>query len=208
MPTTFQALAVILVALLPGALFIWAAERLAGRWGIALSDRLLRFVGVSTVLHLLAAPATYIIWHNYLRTGARAADSILPLWLWPVAGLYAWVPIVLGTLMGLALRDQGLPDIFTGANPAPTAWDHVFFSDPDAWVRMRLKSGVWIGGAYSAGSYTGGYPEPADIFLSIAAEVDPDTGEFNRSPAGNPILKEYGHLVRWTEIEYLDFAPR
>ena len=51
MPDTFQAIAVLAVALLPGALHVWAFERQAGRWGIGLSDRLLRFVGGSVLFH-------------------------------------------------------------------------------------------------------------------------------------------------------------
>ena len=50
MPDTFQALAVITIALLPGALYVWAFERQAGRWGIGFSDRALRFVGGSALL--------------------------------------------------------------------------------------------------------------------------------------------------------------
>lgn len=51
MPDTFQAIAVFAVALLAGALYVWAFERQAGRWGIGLSDRLLRFVGGSVLFH-------------------------------------------------------------------------------------------------------------------------------------------------------------
>lgn len=208
MPNTFQGLIVVLVALLPGALFMWAVERLVGRYGIGFSDRLLRFIGVSTVLHVVAAPATYRIWHAYVRDGAQPADELLPLWLWPVLALYVAVPILLGMLVGQAFNRWNLPEIVTGANPAPTAWDHVFSGNPNAWVRLKLKSGDWIGGAYGGTSYAGGYPEPADLFVSIAAEVDPDTGEFARHPNNNPVLQDYGFLVRWDEVEFLQFAPR
>jgi hypothetical protein len=207
-PSTFQALAVVLVALLPGGLFMWAVERLAGRYGIGFSDRLLRFVGVSVVLHVLAAPATYRIWHDYLRTDALPRGETLPLWMWPVAMLYVGVPIVLGTLFGLGLRRWDLPEVVTGANPAPTAWDHVLSTAPDGWIRMKLKSGVWIGGAYAEGSYAGGYPEPADMFVSQAVEIDPETGEFARDQHAQAVLKGYGFIVRWAEVEYLEFAPR
>ncbi len=35
------------LALVPGALYVWGFERVVGNWGVRLSDRLLRFVGVS-----------------------------------------------------------------------------------------------------------------------------------------------------------------
>lgn len=208
MPSTFQALAVVLVALLPGGLFMWAVERLAGRYGIGFSDRLLRFVGVSVMLHVVAAPVTYKLWYDYFRAEARPEDTLLPLWLWPVAGAYVAVPILLGTLLGVGLRKWDLPALIAGANPAPTAWDHVLSANPDGWIRMKLKSGAWIGGAYAEESYAGGYPEPADMFVSEAVEIDPQTGEFVRDPRGQPVLKGYGFIVRWAEIEYLEFAAR
>jgi Family of unknown function (DUF6338) len=207
-PSTFQSLAVVLVALLPGGLFIWAVERLHGRYGIGFSDRLLRFIGVSVVLHVFAAPATYRLWHDYLRTGALPHGRVLPLWLWPVAAAYVFVPIGLGTILGWALNKWDLPQIISGTNPAPTAWDHLLYGNPDAWIRLKLKSGTWVGGAYAEGSYAGGYPEPADIYVAEAVAVDPETGEFERNKAGNPAFKGYGFLVRWDEIELLDFARR
>ena len=208
MPGTFQALAVVLIGLLPGGLFIWATERLVGRYGIDFSDRLLRFVGVSALLHVIAAPATYHIWRTYLRPDAQPPDASLPLWLWPVAGLYVGLPIVLGTLIGLGLRKWDLPAVVAGSNPAPTAWDHVLSTNPDGWIRMKLKSGAWIGGAYAEDSYAGGYPEPADIFVSEAVEIDSATGEFAKDRRGRPLLKGCGFIVRWAEVEYLEFAPR
>ena len=72
MPDTFQAVAVAVVALLPGALYVWAFERQAGRWGIGLSDRLLRFVGGSALFHAAAAPLTYWIWADRYRGSGRA----------------------------------------------------------------------------------------------------------------------------------------
>jgi hypothetical protein len=208
MPSTFQALAVILVALLPGGLFMWAVERLVGRYGIGFSDRLLRFVGVSTILHALVAPVTYKLWHDYFRTDAVRQGSVLPWWLWPVGIGYVAVPIVAGTLLGLALNRWSLPAVIEGSNPAPTAWDHLLSRQPDGWIRMKLKSGAWIGGAYAEDSYAGGYPEPADIFVSKAVEIDAETGEFVRDAQGKAKFKEYGFVVRWAEIEYLEFAPR
>ena len=56
MPDTFQALGVLVLALLPGALYVWSFEQLAGAWGIKLADRLLRFIGVSAVLHVTFLP--------------------------------------------------------------------------------------------------------------------------------------------------------
>jgi hypothetical protein len=77
MISTFQALLVTLLALLPGALYSFAYERVAGGYGISFSDRLLRFVAASAVLHaLLAAPEVYF-YRTVIVTGVgRARTSV------------------------------------------------------------------------------------------------------------------------------------
>lgn len=56
MPTTLEALVVLAIALLPGATFVWALERVIGKWEFGLSDRLLRFVVFSAMIHAPAFP--------------------------------------------------------------------------------------------------------------------------------------------------------
>jgi hypothetical protein len=207
MPSTFQGLAVVLVALLPGALYVWTFERIVGRWGIGFSDRLFRFLGISIVFHAFCAPVTYVIWHDYLRRGAQPAGHELPLWLWPIAMAYVLVPAGIGTTVGIAYRaGHRWARLLTGS-AAPTAWDAVFGSDPAGWVLIRLKSGTWVGGAYADGSYSAGFPHPADLFLSEEYHVNQETGDFIRDADGGPLPLSYGLLVRWDEIEYLEFAP-
>ena len=72
-----------------------------------------------------------------------------------------------------------------------------------------MRSGTWLGGAYADAngcrSYTAGYPEQQDLFLAAAVELDPETGEFVIDGDGNVPLLEGGLLVRWEEVEYLEF---
>lgn len=211
MAGTFQGLAVVLVALIPGALVMWSFERIAGAPGIGFSDRFLRFLGVSVLLHVLAAPASYAIWHNYIRSGAH--EGALPLWLWPVALVYVAVPIALGTLLGIG-QQRGWKRVraLNIGPPPPTAWDAVFSGEPSGWVLILLKSGRWIGGRYADGSYAGGYPEPPDIFLSEECMVDQEKEDFILDPTGEPkpmgsADEHWGLLVRWDEIEYLEVTP-
>ncbi len=210
MPDTFQAVAVVLLALLPGALYVWALERQAGAWGTQLSDRILRFVGFSALIHASGAPLTYVLWIEFVRTG-RLFEGDVPLWLWLVPISYVSVPTVLGTVVGMATRERrSWARFFTGPDPAPRAWDHLFGGRPDGWVRLRLKSGVWLGGAFATRadgvrSYAAGYPEEQDLFLAEAVEVDPESGEFVLDDRGQPVSRGSAILVRWDEVEYLDF---
>ncbi|MEV5002322.1 DUF6338 family protein [Nocardioides sp. LML1-1-1.1] len=209
MPTSVQAAAAVVICLMPGALYIWSFERQVGRWGVGLSDRLLRFVGASAVFHALAAPASYVLWREYWPV-MRVAGA-LPWWLWLVSGAYVVLPLSVGTAIGRGSR-HGSPwaRYFTGPDPAPRAWDYLFQGGRDGWIRLRLKSGSWIGGAFATTesglkSYTAGYPEPQDIFLATAVDVDPESGAFLFEANGSPRLRSGGVLVRWEEVEYLEF---
>ena len=209
MPETLEALAVLVLALLPGALYVWSFERMLGAWGVRFSDRVLRFIGVSALMHALAAPVTYWVWKDLIRSGTLAAGEVsLVLWVVPLA--YVGIPVVLGSLIGSATRRRRKwAKIFTGPDPAPRAWDHLFASRPDGWIRVKLKSGPWLGGAFARlgqiGSYAAGYPEEQDLYLVESVEIDPDTGAFEYDDKGRPIGRGSGILLRWEEIEYLEF---
>lgn len=136
MPDTFEAVGVVLMALLPGALYIWAFERLVGRWGVGLTDRLLRFVGVSAIFHSLMAPLTYWLWAKYFQTGRIGRGDTLPLVVWLVPLLYVAVPAALGSAVAIGHgRSQRWARWFTGTDPAPRAWDYLFQGHPDGWIR-------------------------------------------------------------------------
>jgi hypothetical protein len=210
MPNTLQALVVLIVALLPGALYTRSFERLVGAWGVGFADRVLRFVGASAVFQAVIAPFTVWGWRTYIQTGRlQGGDLSVALWLVPL--LYVAIPIALGVVVGRGtVNERHWSTAFTGPSPAPRAWDHLFGRRPDGWVRLRLKSGVWLGGAFtSAGegldSYAAGYPDEQDLFLAEAYSVDPETGEFELDANGDVVATGSGILVRWAEVEYLDF---
>lgn len=210
MVETFEAVGVAAIALLPGALYIWGFERQVGAWGIGFSDRLLRFFATSAIFHALIAPLTYWLWATYIRTGTLSAGRPLPIWLWPVVLVYVVLPFGLGTIVGRSTREaREWARLFTGPDPAPRAWDHFFAARPDGWIRLKLKSGVWVGGAYAPSdggiqSYAAGYPEPQDIFLAETVEVDPETGTFVLEEE-EPVFRGTSLLIRWEEVELLEF---
>lgn len=207
MPDTFPALVVLVLALLPGALYVWSFERIVGPWGVGLSDRVLRFIGASAILHAIAAPVTFWLYRNVLPD----LDNNVSIHLWLVPLAYVGLPIALGSLVGTGvLRQWRWVETITGRDPAPRAWDYLFGQHPDGWVRMMLKSGVWLGGAFAETesgwrSYVSAYPEPQDIFLVESVEVDPETGEFLLDDDGEPLRRGSSILVRWDEVEYLEF---
>lgn len=208
MPDSFQALLVTFVALLPGALYVWPFERQAGRYGIGLSDRLLRFVGGSALFLAMFAVPLYDLWvHHWEAVSQR---QVVPPWLGLVPVFYVLLPMAAGTLVGLGLRrGWKWSGVVTGPDPAPRAWDYLFQYQIDGWVRCRMKSGTWLAGAYANAngrkSYAAGYPEPQDLYLAASVAVDSQTGEFQLDEAGQPRVGSGGLLIRWEEVEYLEF---
>jgi hypothetical protein len=208
-PETFQTLPVLVVALLSGALYVWAFERQVGAWGIRLSERVLRFVGFSAFLHAAFAPLTYRLWRAFVRNG-RLARGEAPLGLWLGVLVYVALPAAVGTLVGRATRNGAWwAQVFTGPDPAPRAWDKLFGSRPDGWIRTRLKSGTWLADAFGENedgvrSYAAGCPEDPDLFLVDAVELEGETGEFLLDDEGMPVSKG-SLLVRRAEVEYFDF---
>lgn len=101
---------------------------------------------------------------------------------------------------------------FNGPNPAPRAWDYLFTGEKFGWVKLRLKSGIWLGGTFAGSrdglSYAAGYPESQDLYLSSIVATDPETGEFQRNEDGSARFLEGGLLVRWDEVEYLQFTEK
>jgi len=83
-------------------------------------------------------------------------------------------------------------------------------SGPRGWVRLRLKGGTWLGGAFATRAdgtraYAAGYPEQQDLYLVESVEVDPETGSFLLDDEGTPVSRGSSILIRWEEVEYLDF---
>jgi len=74
-----------------------------------------------------------------------------------------------------------------------------------------MKSGTWIGGADGLANnrrpYASGYPENQELYLTATLTLDAQTGEMVTDETGNPMVHTGSILVRWEEIEYLEFTP-
>ena len=214
MTTTLLSLIIIWLAVLPGVLFIWAFEMMAGRWTTGIQGGLLRSVGYSAVFHILFLPLTYhlrAVYWDRIWEGMYVSP-----WVWAYTALYVVVPITLGLLAGWVItsatsttfKKYRWVGLLVGRAPAPRAWDNLFGRQGlVGWVRLRTKTGLYMGGYYGKGSYVAGYPDIQDIYLTRAIQIDPDSGEIGEDAEGQPLSLRSGLLIRWDEVEYLEFTP-
>lgn len=211
MPTTLEALIVMAIALLPGATFVWALERVTGKWEFGLSDRLLRFVVFSAMIHTPAFPLTAWLVQLYMLESKVSLTRGAVFVFWGALVVYTFGPALLGSAVGRGARRRRVwSEWFTGRDPAPRAWDNLFLLEGQTgWVLLKLKSGPWIGGAWiddeerGLRSFAGGYPYPADIYLAETAEVDPDDGSFDSMTGVSPSCAVVGLSsagTRWSTL--------
>lgn len=213
MISTFQALAVTLLFILPGAAYTFALERVGGSFGVKLVDRIFRFLAASAVFQALFLGLELWAYREWIASG-RAGRGDIPWLLVQVAALaYVFVPIAVGSLVGKGQKERWRWVIaFTGDSPEPRAWDYLWRRNARGIVRVRLKSGSWLAGIYginAAGvrSYASGYDEEGDVFLAEALSVDGETGAYELDEDSRPVRIEGspGLLIRWAEVEYLEF---
>ncbi|MGH3560566.1 MAG: DUF6338 family protein, partial [Mycobacterium sp.] len=216
-PSTFQALGVALLALLPGALYELAREQRSGRWGLRGVDQLFRLLAFSVAFQVVISPLTYWTYAHYIITGHLRQGRPVSSWLWVLLLAYLVVPFAFGrfTALGHRYRSRQISSIwerlvvwgvnlYTDAAPAPRAWDYLF-SDRNrkGWIILHLKDGGLIGGAWH-NSYAAGYPDDQDLYLSEQVELTTD-GRFQLSGDGLPHSLEKSLLIRWDEVRHLDF---
>jgi hypothetical protein len=207
--STYQALIVAFLAVLPGATYTFAFEREVGAFGVSFADRAVRFLAASAVFHALFAGATYELYRRLILT-RDLADGGTPLLAVEVLALvYLAVPFVTGKIVAQGHnRRKRWAQWLLGPGVEPRAWDWVWRRS--AWVvRLRLKSGSWLAGCYFRSdddrSYAAGYPEDGDLFLGRLIQVDPKTGLFLPDAQGGLqfTANPEGLLVRWSEVEYM-----
>ena len=218
MPSTFQALAVALLALLPGALYELAREQRSGRWGLRGADQVFRMLAISVAFQVLISPLSYWLYSHYVLTDRLVQGRPVSLWLWLLLVAYLVVPFALGRFTAVGHRLRGvkspsryeravvaLVNLYTDAAPAPRSWDYLFSDrSRQVWIVIHLHNGVRLGGVWAESSYAAGYPEVADLYLPEQVEIDAN-GKFVVDSSGLPRSLGKGLLIRWDEIQYLDF---
>ena len=201
--------ALLAAALLPGAVFQWGFERRAGRFGLGLRDRSLRIASGSAFILAVYATPLYWLHTNYW---AQFRDGALPIWI-PTAlsVVYLGLPLAGGWCLGWGVSNgTSWAKFLVRNNRIPTAWDYMFSAGATGWVRCKLKSGVWVAGAYAResngiSSYASGYPEDHELYLSPLVVTNPNTGAFVYDDDQSVCLDVGGLWLQAGDIEMINF---
>lgn len=202
-PETVQQLTILLVLVLPGVVYQSVRERLRGVLPAEREpqNRLIRAIAVSALLDglylLVAGPRLVSLMTGGPGSGGsplgglskdpRAAGLVALLLIVLVPAVVAW-----GEATWTARRLKARYD------PAPTAWDALFRDREACFVRIRTKSGLWIGGWLGTRSAVSAYPEEQDIYLQTQYQMRPD-GSFVA-----PVSGSAGVYVRGVDIEVIE----
>lgn len=220
MTGTFEALLVLVVAVLPGAVYTIALENRGAGWAWPKSDttsQIIRFVGASAVFHALFAPVTYWAYRTLIVTHALSAAGRVELYWWPILLGYLIIPYLWGEVSIRARRNwtetscwlkrflKWFVSLYTASAPEPRAWDW-FFSKNDlkGTIRLQLTTGEWKAG-YWGDSYASSYGEDGDLYLGVQYELNED-GSLALDESGDVKPMGAGLLIRWSEIRYLEFG--
>lgn len=211
-PTTWTALLLLLVAVLPGATFTFGFERQVSAYGVTLADRVLRFVAVSVVFDLLLAWPAYAAYRVWFSGQPLGAGQVAAAW----AGTFvaAALPAAVGSALGglYATRNsrtgwrwlrRWLPppyearllQVLLGRTPAPRAWDGFFSGRPRGYLRVRTSDGAWVGGRFDDASHAGSFPHDADLLLEEAWPISAD-GTFGDVPLGYAVYVPSAAIMR------------
>ena len=195
-PETIQALAILVIFVLPGIVYQAVRERYRepvtsdreiGRQvlraivvGIAL-DSLYLIVGGPALINLLAGV-----------TGSSPPHPPPHPRIVGVVGLvlFVLVPATVAVVEAVWSRRASGSRYRT----TPTSWDHLFGDRDSCFVRVRLKDGRWVGGWFGKDSYASAFPQDRDIYLSVQYRMQADGRFGERLPATGGVYVAAGEI--------------
>ncbi|WP_312018504.1 DUF6338 family protein [Streptomyces sp. I05A-00742] len=200
MPGTGEQVAIVLVLVLPGVFYQAVRERLRGAVAAEQEpqNRLLRAVAAGALLDALygAAAGPWLVRllagngdgpvAGVLRHPRQAALAALLLVV-VVPSLAAWAEAAWRRRRARARYE-----------PVPTAWDALFHDRGSCFVRVRLKSGLWVGGWLGSRSAVAAYPQQGDLYLQAQYRMGHDGTFLGRVPGTG------GVYVRAADVEVLE----
>ncbi|MFI6652576.1 DUF6338 family protein [Streptomyces sp. NPDC050529] len=199
-PGTVQQLTVLLILVLPGVFYQAVRERLRGPLATEQEpqNRLVRAIAAGALLDTLYAVVAGP-WLVRLLAGEGEGPLAGVLRRPREAGFAALLLIVaVPSALAWAEAVWRRRQVRAQYEPTPTAWDALFRDRGSCFVRVRLKSGLWVGGWLGSRSAVSAYPQSGDLYLQAQYRVGPDGSFLGKVPG------TAGVYVRASDIEVLE----
>jgi hypothetical protein len=194
MPTSIQAVIVIVIFLMPG----FVASRVISYTYPSSEPTDARLILTAITLSCF----------NYAILSWLLVLSWRKLWYQNTAFLVFLVlltllisPVLIGLgLVKLAATNwlRSFRHTFRIPHPDPKAWDHFFRRGMPCWVVATLRSGRVIGGLYGSNSFASSYPSAEDLYLEQLCNMTPEG-----MMAGLTALT-VGGIIRMENVELLE----
>jgi hypothetical protein len=211
-PTSVVALGIVVLAVLPGSMYTWAFERQVIAYGVTLADRVLRFIALSVLFHVILGWGEYWLFRSAFMGEQFGGGQFAA--AWAAVTLLVAVPAIAGTVTGglyatrsnrdtewtwlrrriTPAREARLLRFLLGRSPAPRAWDNLFAERPTAYLRIETVDGAALAGLFADASYAAGFPNDPDLYLEQAWSVT-DDGSLGEA-LGYPMYIPAGQIAR------------
>lgn len=201
MPTSMQALLIIVLFLMPGFIARSLLSSVYPTSEPSEARLALTAVTLSCVNYGIWSWLIVLSWQKswYKSGGFLAFLAVLVLFLSPVLGPLAIVKLTQTSYF------RSVRETFGIRHPAPKAWDYFFGKGTACWIIVTLKSGRVIGGYYGTESFASSFPHVEDLYLELLCDMTPD-GRLNGI---TPLT--LGGIIRMEEVELLElfrYAPQ
>lgn len=216
MASTVQAVGLLILTVVPGAVLTFSYERHAGPLAGDPNERPLRFViGTAIVFPFTATLALWTFNSLFsvpigdpptIRRNRVADRSDISLWWTFIPVLYIVVPWILGRVGGssrLALRRRSIANKASSLAPGLAAWDVVFLDPGPKLITVKLRGGPWIGGLFAGSSFASApAAKQKELVLELQIEVD-ESGRIQRDDEGVPVERSGAVVVNYSDVELM-----
>jgi hypothetical protein len=194
MPTSFDAVLVILLFLIPGFIARGVLSSIYPSSEPSEARLVLTTIALSCINYGLWSWLLALAWKGgwYQRGTSLALLVALVLFLSPVG-----VTLAVGRFMRTdAFRK--MREVLGIRHPTPKSWDYFFGKGLPCWVVATLKSGRVIGGYYGTDSFAASFPAEEDLYLEKLCNLTPD-GRLNGI---TPLT--LGGIMRMQDVQLLE----
>ncbi len=213
MPTTLEAVLILIFLLVPGFLALQMIKAPLPSTMLPQTHLLILVLLLSVLSHMLAVPLTFPLMADRVGEFSAESGNIMLgsivrfdwiLFIWMIVMVLAW-PIFVGWSVGKLLR-WGRLQRFWGffgislVKLTPNGWDWFFLTQGQGcWVIAETEKGRFVGGEFGTESFVSVAPHRKDIFIEREYYIDEDRS------FGEPIPDSIGLWVNSESIKALHF---